>query len=172
MQTVVSRHKKIVRARSVRELCFLFLTFTHSLSGHARITWLAKEKSGRAKGESWKSGKKLRLFAYESRRSGQGMRLATSGLSVAKRGAAESFHRHFDEILDAGVLQDVLLRGVRLEYHVIGEHLGFLVAAARNRVALRGQNGREMKSTRLLILRSGCMRRLQKSKNTARSSAN
>lgn len=64
------------------------------------------------------------------------MSLATSGLSVAKRGATEALHRHLDEILDAGILQDVLLRGVRLEHDVVREHLRLLVAATRNHIAL------------------------------------
>jgi len=64
------------------------------------------------------------------------MRFATSGLSVTKRGAAESFHCHFDEILNTGVLQDILLCGIWLENDVVREHLRFFIAATRNRVAL------------------------------------
>lgn len=65
------------------------------------------------------------------------MRFATSGLSVTKHGATEAFHRHFNEVLDTGILQDVLLCGIWLENDVVREYLRLLVAAARNRVALR-----------------------------------
>jgi hypothetical protein len=65
------------------------------------------------------------------------MRLATSGLSIAKRGAAEAFHGHLDEVLNARILQDVFLRGVRLENDIVGKYLRLLVAATRNGIALR-----------------------------------
>jgi len=65
------------------------------------------------------------------------MRFATSGLSVTKHGAAEAFHRHFDEVLNTGVLQDILLCGIWLENDVVREHLRLFVTAARNRVALQ-----------------------------------
>lgn len=80
---------------------------------------------------------KILFDAYESRRSSQSMRLATSGLPIAKRGAAETFHRHLDEIFDTGMLQDILLRGVRLENYIVGEYFRFFVAAARKRIALQ-----------------------------------
>jgi len=47
------------------------------------------------------------------------MRFATSGLSVTKHGAAKAFHRHFDEILNTGVLQDILLRSIWLENDIV-----------------------------------------------------
>lgn len=87
----------------------------------------------RAKWLKWK----LLFYAYESRRSSQGMRFATSGLSVTKHGAAEAFHRHFNEVLDTGVLQDILLRSIWLENDVVWEYLRLFVAAACNRIALR-----------------------------------
>lgn len=65
------------------------------------------------------------------------MRFATSGLSITKRGAAEAFHCHFDEILNTGILQNVLLRGTWLENDIVWEYLRLFVAAARNHVALR-----------------------------------
>jgi len=64
------------------------------------------------------------------------MRFAASGLPVAERGTAEAFHCHFDEILNAGVLQDVLLRGIRFENDVVRKYFRLFVAAARNRIAL------------------------------------
>lgn len=77
------------------------------------------------------------FYAYESRRSSQGMRFATSGLSVTKHGAAEAFHCHFDEVLNTGILQDVLLRGTWLENDIVRKYLRFFIATARNRIALR-----------------------------------
>jgi len=64
------------------------------------------------------------------------MRFATSGLSIAKRSAVEAFHRHFNEIFNAGVLQNVLLRGIRFENDIVGKYLWLFVAAARNYIAL------------------------------------
>jgi len=64
------------------------------------------------------------------------MRFATSGLSVTKRGAAKAFHCHFDEILNTGVLQDILLRGIWLKNDIVRKYLGLFVAAARKHVAL------------------------------------
>lgn len=85
-------------------------------------------------------GEKIEIFfAHESRRSGQGVRFATSGLSVAKRRAAEAFDRHFDEIFNAGVLQNVLLRGIRFENDIVGKYLWLFVAAARNHIALQNK---------------------------------
>lgn len=84
-------------------------------------------------------GKLIFFFAYESRRSSQSMRFAASGLPVAERGAAEAFHCHFDEIFNATILQDVLLRGVRFENDVVRKYLRFFVPAARNRVALKNE---------------------------------
>lgn len=65
------------------------------------------------------------------------MRFATSGLSITKHGAAEALHRHFDEVLNTGVLQDILLCSGWLENDVVGEYFRLFVATARNRVALQ-----------------------------------
>lgn len=64
------------------------------------------------------------------------MRFATSGLSVTKHGAAEAFHRHFDEILNTGVLQNILLRGIWFKNDIVRKYLGLFVAATRKHVAL------------------------------------
>ncbi len=57
------------------------------------------------------------------------MRLPAAGLSVAEDGGGEAVHGHVDEPLDAGVVQDVLLRRLGLEHHVEGEGLEFAAFA-------------------------------------------
>lgn len=52
------------------------------------------------------------------------MSLATAGLSVTETRGVETLSRHLDELLDARILEDVLLRGRRLEDHVEREQFG------------------------------------------------
>lgn len=58
---------------------------------------------------------------YQVGRSCKGMRLAGSRLSIAKCRTAEPLDAHFDNTLDARVVQYVLLRGPRFEDHIVRE---------------------------------------------------
>lgn len=79
------------------------------------------------------------------RRPRQRVRLARARLAVAECRAAETLDGHLDDALDARVLQHIVLRGARLEHHIVAEQLGFLAAgrAARDAVALAKESERE-----------------------------
>lgn len=70
-------------------------------------------------------------LTYQLRRSGKCVRFARPGLAVTKRGTAESFDRHLDQSLDAGVLQHIVLCGARFEHDVVGEQFRLLGTSAR-----------------------------------------
>lgn len=61
---------------------------------------------------------------HHSRRTGQRVGFTASGLSVTEARGVETFGRHLDELLDARILEHVLLRGRRFEDHVEREQLG------------------------------------------------
>ncbi len=63
------------------------------------------------------------------RGSGEGVGLAGAGLPVAEDGGAEAVDGHLDELLDARVVKDVRLAGLRLEHHVERERLELTVLA-------------------------------------------
>lgn len=80
---------------------------------------------------------------HQIRWSSQCMRFARPCLTVTKGRTAKALNRHFDNSLNARVLQNVVLRGARLEHHIVAEQFGFLAATARtarNSVALYGLN--------------------------------
>lgn len=50
------------------------------------------------------------------------MGLAGTRLSIAKRRTAKALDAHLNDALDARIVQYVLLRGARLEDHIVREH--------------------------------------------------
>ena len=66
---------------------------------------------------------------YQVRRPRQRVRLPAPRLSVAEDGGGEPVHGHVHQALDARVLHDVLLGGLRLEHNVEGEGLQLGVLA-------------------------------------------
>lgn len=78
--------------------------------------------------EATKGRKKLQNFfaegfhglpTHHSRRSREGVSFPASCLPVTKRGTAETLHRHFNEFLNTGKLQNILLCSRGLEDDVI-----------------------------------------------------
>lgn len=94
-------------------------------------------------------GKKVVFFPpYQSRRTREGVCFSASGLTITECCRAESFDRHFDELLDSGKLQDILLTSSRLEYDIVWKKFCFFVAAVGWSFALR--NGNEYSGKKVL----------------------
>lgn len=67
-----------------------------------------------------------RAINHQVGRPGKCVCLPAAGLSVAEHSRVEALDSHFDEALNARVLENVLLGSARLEHHVVREQLRLL----------------------------------------------